>query len=218
MKRLFCCFVFMLLFIIFSFSQVTGIDKKLLSVELTGEETYFDEEGQEISQKAFKDSINSQKYIFFIRNSIWTLERKYPRGEDIIGKKILFYETKDIYGNKFETNGENITLLSFWDITCSPCIEELTVLNLLVKEFEGLKIVALTKDNAKEVLSFLERHNYNWNNLVLLADYKNEFEVVFVPRVYPANLILDKKNTIIEVFYGKKLRETLILLDSLMKK
>lgn len=53
MKRLFCCFVFMLLFIIFSFSQVTGIDKKLLSVELTGEETYFDAEGQEISQKAF---------------------------------------------------------------------------------------------------------------------------------------------------------------------
>jgi peroxiredoxin len=218
MKRLFCCFVFISLFTVFSFSQVTETDKKSLSIPLTGEETCFDAEGKEISKKAFSDSISTQKYFFSIKDSsIWTLERKYLR-QDVIGKKIPFYETKDLYGNIFETERKYITLLSFWDITCPPCIEELTALNLLVKEFEGLEIVALTKDNAKEVLAFLEKHNYNWKNLVLLADYKNEFEAVFAPKMNPANLILDKENTVIEVFYGKKLRETVVLLDSLFKK
>jgi thiol-disulfide isomerase/thioredoxin len=219
MKRLFCCFVFISLFTVFSFSQVTETDKKSLSIPLTGEETYFDAEGKEISKKAFSDSISTQKYFFSIKNpSIWTLVRKNPRREDVVGKKIPFYETKDLYGNKFETERKNITLLSFWNITCPPCIEELTALNLLVKDFEGLEIVALTKDKAEKVLAFLEKHNYSWKNLVLLTDYKDEFEAVFAPKMNPVNLILDKENTVIEVYYGKKLRETVVLLDSLFKK
>jgi peroxiredoxin len=217
MKRKYYNTLIILLFSVCSFAQEAKINKNSIFIPTSGKEVYFDAERQEISIEAFRDSVNSQKYIFSIQDSIWNLVRKYPRKEDVIGKEIPFYETKDIYGNKFEPEGKNITLLSFWNMACPPCIEELSTFNLLVKEFEGLQAVALTKDKTEDVLAFLEKHHFNWKNLIIVADYKGEFDTVFPSRLNPANLILDRENAIMDVFYGSNLRRMVVGLDSLFK-
>jgi hypothetical protein len=104
MKRKYYNTVIILLFSVCSFAQDAKINRNSIVIPISGKEVYFDTEGREISKEAFEDLLNSQKYSLLIRDSIWKLVRKYPRKEDVTGKEIPFYETENIYGNKFETD------------------------------------------------------------------------------------------------------------------
>jgi thiol-disulfide isomerase/thioredoxin len=215
MKRLFCYFIFTLLFIVSSFSQTAETDGNSLFIPISGEEVYFDAEGQEISKEAFRDSINSQKYVFSVHDKArWILNRKAPRKENVTGKKIPCLKTNDIYGNEYIIGKENsFTLLVFWDTTCPPCIEELIVLNILEKEFQGLQVVAITKDSSEKVNNFMAKFHFKWNNIVILPNYKQELESVFKTRIVPVSLLLDSENTIKAIYTGNNLREMIVSLD-----
>jgi thiol-disulfide isomerase/thioredoxin len=177
---------------------------------------YLNAEKQEITREAFRDSINSQKYVFSVMDTIWILEKRII-GKEVIGKKIPCTEIKDIYGNACTIGKEDkFKLVVFWNITCPPCIEELIALNILIKEFGELQIVAITGNSAKDVLAFMKRCTFKWENIVILPNYKQEFESVLeMPKIYPTSLILDKENTIKEVYQGCNLREMIVALDRL---
>lgn len=108
---------------------------------------------------------------------------------------------------------DSITVVSFWNIHCPPCIKELTVFNWLSTDFPEVTFVAVTNDSASEVASFLNTHNLHWKNLTLICDYKGSLEIAS----FPANLILGKDKMVKNIFIGSNLREVIISLDTLSK-
>jgi thiol-disulfide isomerase/thioredoxin len=122
-----------------------------------------------------------------------------------------FSQTTETDGNSGKEN--SFTLLVFWDTTCPPCIEELIALNILEKEFQGLQVVAITKDSSEKVNNFMTKFHFKWNNIVILPNYKQELESVFKTRIVPVSLLLDSENIIKEMYTGNNLREMIVSLD-----
>jgi peroxiredoxin len=218
MKNLYYCFFIYILFPVYSFSQEIRIEGKSFFIPTNGEEFYFDAEGRQISKEAFNDSINSQKYLFSIYDKTrWVLDRKIPREEDIIGKKIPCWEAVDIHGKKHIIGKENnFTLLVFWDTACRPCIEELIALNILVKEFQELQVVAVTKDSPEKVNNFMEKFHFKWDCIVVLPNYSQELKSVFETKIVPVSLLIDSENTIKAMYSGNNLRKMIVSLDQFL--
>jgi peroxiredoxin len=218
MKNLYYCVFIYILFPVYSFSQEIKVERKSVFITTNGEEFYFDAEGRQISKEAFSDSLNSQKYFFSIHDKIrWVLDRKIPRKEDIIGKKIPCWEAVDIHGKKHIIGKENnFILLVFWDTTCRPCIEELIALNILVKEFQELQVVAITKDSPEKVDGFMEKFHFKWNRIVILPNYNQELKSIFEVRIVPVSFLLDRENTIKAMYSGNNLRKMIVSLDQFL--
>ncbi|MDR1223890.1 MAG: hypothetical protein LBL07_13590, partial [Tannerella sp.] len=91
---------------------------------------YFDVSGKTLSMEQFNDSLKTGRYILTIDTDTPTakthLVNKYPPKTEIIGKKVPLLIYNDISGQSREIGrSSNISVLSFWSITCAPCIRDL---------------------------------------------------------------------------------------------
>ena len=217
MKNLFILFLFLIPFGAFAQESVTrSEDGKELVIQSKKHVAYFDADSVRISMEMFNDSLATLKYIITSRNvedtTVFLLMRKIPKNyRECIGEKLPDLEIEDLVGNKLTIGkNKNISLIVFWSIYCPPCIKELKILDALREEYPETDIFAITGNSRDTVRSFMQKHNFKWENIHLISDCSDI-------QVIPFSVIVDRDLVIKDVFVAEGVRRMLTVLDSLDK-
>ena len=165
---------------------------------------HYDTQGSKLTSEQFKDSISTQRYILGteFRNDTMRLFLKSKK-PDIVGKKLPDVEWKTFTGNIVRYGEtDKITLLSFWSVTCKPCIEEFNELNAWATAYPDVRIIAITTDSASAVLALMEMHNLSWENITIVPEYKGDFNDIFRVHAWPTNIVTDNRQFVRKVLIG----------------
>jgi len=210
-----------------SFPQIDGITKTPdgRGFTIQGQQAWFDVSGNSISMEQFNDSLKTGNYNMSIHPDTLVnksfklyLENKYPSKSKFIGTTVPSLTYPDIYGKAVKIGGDaKFSVLLFWSITCSPCIQELIVLNALAKDFPNFDFYALTTDNKTAVADFLNQKNYKWDNIFIISDY-NLSDYDTEVDSYPVCVIMNKERIVQDVCFNGNLRQTIALMENLDKK
>lgn len=226
MKKLLVLLLFFIPFGLFAQESVTrSEDGKSLIVQPKKHVAFFDADSVRISMKMFNDSLATLKYIISSRNvedtTAFLLTRKIPKNyRECIGEKLPDLEIEDLAGNKLMVGeNKNISLIVFWSIYCSPCIKELKILDALSEEYPETDIFAITGNSRDTVRSFMQKHNFKWENIHLIPDcsYEEKYPIFSDIQVIPFSVIVDRNLVIKDIFVAEGMHRMLTVLDSLDK-
>ena len=224
MKKLLVLLLFFIPFGLFAQESVTrSEDGKSLIVQPKKHVAFFDADSVRISTEMFNDSLATLKYIIFSRNvedtTAFLLTRKIPKNyRECIGEKLPDLEIEDLAGNKLMVGeNKNISLIVFRSIYCSPCIKELKILDALSEEYPETDIFAITGNSRDTVRSFMQKHNFKWENIHLIPDcsYEEKYPIFSDIQVIPFSVIVDRNLVIKDIFVAEGMRRMLTVLDSL---
>ena len=224
MKKLLVLLLFFIPFGLFAQESVTrSEDGKSLIVQPKKHVAFFDADSVRISMKMFNDSLATLKYIISSRNvedtTAFLLTRKIPKNyRECIGEKLPDLEIEDLAGNKLTVGkNKNISLIVFWSIYCPPCIKELKILDALSEEYPETDIFAITGNSRDTVRSFMQKHNFKWENIHLIPDcsYEEKYPIFSDIQVIPFSVIVDRNLVIKDIFVAEGMRRMLTVLDSL---
>jgi len=224
MKKLLVLLLFFIPFGLFAQESVTrSEDGKSLIVQPKKHVAFFDADSVRISMKMFNDSLATLKYIISSRNvedtTAFLLTRKIPKNyRECIGEKLPDLEIEDLAGNKLMVGeNKNISLIVFWNIYCPPCIKELKILDALREEYPETDIFAITDNSRDTVRSFMQKHNFKWENIHLIPDcsYEEKYPIFSDIQVIPFSVIVDRNLVIKDIFVAEGMRRMLTVLDSL---
>jgi peroxiredoxin len=103
-------------------------------------------------------------------------------------------------------DGKTPMIISFWAVTCKPCIRELDAINEVLPDWldvADFRVVAVSTDDARftaQARSLAEGHG--WSDYTLLydknGDFKRAMNVQFTPQVY----VVDKDGNIVYAHTG----------------
>lgn len=226
MKNLVVLFLFLIPFGVFAQESVTrSEDGKGLVVQPQKHVAYFDADSVRISMEMFNDSLATLKYFMSSRNvedtTVFLLTRRFSKNyRECIGEKLPDLEIKDLAGNKLAVGkNKNISLIVFWNIYCPPCIKELKVLDALNEEYPETDIFAITGNSRDTIRSFMQKHNFRWENIHLIPDcsYEEKYPLFKEIQIAPFSIIVDRNLVIKDVFVAEGMRRILTVLDSLDK-
>lgn len=226
MKKLLVLLLFFIPFGLFAQESVTrSEDGKSLIVQPKKHVAFFDADSVRISMKMFNDSLATLKYIISSRNvedtTAFLLTRKIPKNyRECIGEKLPDLEIEDLVGNKLMVGeNKNISLIVFWSIYCPPCIKELKILDALSEEYPETDIFAITGNSRDTVRSFMQKHNFKWENIHLIPDcsYEEKYPIFSDIQVIPFSVIVDRNLVIKDIFVAEGMRRMLTVLNSLDK-
>ena len=224
MKKLLVLLLFFIPFGLFAQESVTrSEDGKSLIVQPKKHVAFFDADSVRISMKMFNDSLATLKYIISSRNvedtTAFLLTRKIPKNyRECIGEKLPDLEIEDLAGNKLTVGkNKNISLIVFWNIYCPPCIKELKILDALSEEYPETDIFAITGNSRDTVRSFMQKHNFKWENIHLIPDcsYEEKYPIFSDIQVIPFSVIVDRNLVIKDIFVAEGMHRMLTVLDSL---
>lgn len=198
--------------------KVTRINSNKIAVE--GDTIiYFDAEQRPITKQAHSDSLETGKYIIFIKGTDEITEihltYKHPKLETLIGKTLPQIDLVDMSGKPVKMDESDITVICFWNRHCRPCIRELTALDILAEDYPDIRFVALTPDSSGELKRLMGRLNLKWENIIVVPGYKDEFDDILHIYVYPSNVIIDKNRIIQGATVGGDTRKLLRSLERL---
>jgi len=114
---------------------------------------------------------------------------------DKIGVSLSPRLFQTIYGDSIQIGGvqPKPTLINLWFIHCRGCIQEIPALNRLQEKYAGrVNFVALTFDEEKDVLNFLQIRDFKFNHIAN-AEY---FIKTIGSQPYPENIFIDKNGVI----------------------
>ena len=226
MKNLFILFLFLIPFGAFAQESVTrSEDGKELVIQSKKHVAYFDADSVRISTEMFNDSLATLKYFMSSRNvedtTVFLLTRKFSKNyRECIGEKLPDLEVEDLAGNKLTVGkNKNISLIVFWNIYCPPCIKELKILDALREEYSETDIFAITGNSRDTICSFMQKHNFKWENIHLISDcsYEEKYPLFKEIQIAPFSVIVDRNLVIKDVFVAEGMCRMLTVLDSLDK-
>ena len=156
---------------------------------------------QSMENLNLEELIESKKALYSLSDQDDKKEdkKKHP----LIGKKIIPLPYKDLTKKMFDwktLKGKNV-LISFWATWCVPCIQELTVLEKLKKEYKGkpFEVVAICTDGVnrkKDMYKILKKAKVkNLNILMGKSDSMDTYGFSSIPTsfyVNPKGEIIDK--------------------------
>jgi cytochrome c biogenesis protein CcmG/thiol:disulfide interchange protein DsbE len=141
-----------------------------------------------------KDSI-IHKITFDIKDS--KTDENFTTGplSDFKNKEFPNFDLKTLLGENF--NSEKIkgkpTMINFWFTKCSPCIDEMPILNKIAEKYkDDFNFIAITYETQANVQQFLKKYSFNFKHLV----DANEFIDSLGIQAYPMNLFLDKNGVL----------------------
>ena len=98
-------------------------------------------------------------------------------------------------------DGKTPMIISFWAVTCKPCIQELDAINDAMPDWleeADFRVVAISTDDSRfaaQARAWVEGHG--WSDYTLLydknGDFKRAMNVQFTPQIF----IVDKKGEIV---------------------
>ena len=99
------------------------------------------------------------------------------------------------------------------------CIKELKILDALREEYPKTDIFAITGNSRDTIRSFMQKHNFRWENIHLIPDcsYEERYPLFKEIQIAPFSVIVDRNLVIKDVFVAEEMRRMLTVLDSLDK-
>ena len=118
-------------------------------------------------------------------------------------------ELEDIAGGSValsDTAGQ-VRLVDFWATWCAPCREEVPMLNELHETYasEGLRILAISDENAGTIREFVEEYDVAYQNLVGSPEIFEEYGALGLPTAF----LIDGDGKIVDLYFGPKPRKSL---------
>lgn len=123
-------------------------------------------------------------------------------------------ETTDINGEKADSSvfSENkITLVNLWNVGCTPCVNELPVLDTLNKEYEGKGAAikglyfsmtsTIPEQELTEINEIMEKAEASYQRLTLSEDMLND-DVIRNVQVFPTTYVVDSNGNILDKVEG----------------
>jgi thiol-disulfide isomerase/thioredoxin len=123
----------------------------------------------------------------------------------LLNQAAIPLKLNDLNGNSFDwkkLKGKNV-ILSFWATWCSPCIQELPLLNKISKEMkkDNVVVVAVCTDGLKKkrrVSKLIKRAKIDFPVLLAQSTVKEQYKFVGIPALF----LIDKNSTIIDIHSG----------------
>lgn len=114
-------------------------------------------------------------------------------------------KVEDGRGKAFNTSklvdGETPMIISFWAVTCKPCIQELDAINDLYPDWiesANFRVVAVSTDDARftaQARALAEGHG--WSDYTLLYDKNSDFKRAMNVQMTPQVFVVDKNGNIV---------------------
>lgn len=91
------------------------------------------------------------------------------------------------------------TLINFWFTTCTPCIEEMPILNQIKEQLkDSANFIAITYESSEKVRNFLQRHKFNFTHITNAKKYIESMDI----GSFPLNIFLDKNGIVRKIENG----------------
>ncbi|NJL25418.1 MAG: TlpA family protein disulfide reductase [Calothrix sp. SM1_5_4] len=137
-----------------------------------------------------------------LANAPWTSALTTPTIQSTFRKDLPHFEYRDeeksVTRENFE---EKWTLLTFWSITCAPCLEEMPALNQLALSWQGPEFQILTVNFDPENSDDLENaKNFLADQEIVLPtlfDGKQELKKAFNVTEYPKHFLISPDTKIV---------------------
>lgn len=123
-------------------------------------------------------------------------------------------DTVDINGEKVDSTifAENtLTFVNLWNVGCTPCIQEIPVLDQLNDEYEGKDVAikglyfsftsTLMDEEREGINEILEAAGADYQQLTLSEDMINH-EVIRNIQAFPTTFVVDSEGNIVDVIIG----------------
>lgn len=126
--------------------------------------------------------------------------KEVERKKALVGKEYPINNETTLDGKQISLNDlkGKPTLINLWFTGCSPCIEEMPVLNELKSKYgEKFNFLAITYDSEIMVKKILDKHKFEFTHIV--NSKKLTTKLGF--NGYPVNLFLDK-NGVVKIIEG----------------
>lgn len=135
--------------------------------------------------------------------SIFFLPREYELDKiyDNLLKPLPEFKIEKQKGGYFSSDSlvGKPTIINLWFTNCSPCIEEIPILNDLKKKY-GNKIntIAITFQDRSKVMLFNQLYKFDFEILINAKKYIDSLGI----NGYPKIILLDKNNIIRQIPFG----------------
>ena len=213
--KLFCLFGFFSLFI---FSSCLAQDPKgpdqekaepnhsKLKMSPDSNTIYKDENGKVIDQMSFMKKIQSGDYKMLpVINDGRISEMSLTPNKLFIKEKSPApdFSLRSLKKEKIhldELKGK-VVVLNFWFIQCKPCVNEMSELNELVKEYSGnnkVVFVALTFDNKDAVTEFLKKQEFEYTIIPMAKTVTDAYGVNY----FPTHVVIQPDGNIQKIISG----------------
>lgn len=91
------------------------------------------------------------------------------------------------------------SLINFWFTSCKPCVEEISVLNMIKNTLnDSVNFIAISFEHKVVVEKFLKKHDFNFIHVVDAQDFIDKFKLTG----FPKNVFLDKEGRLVSVENG----------------
>jgi len=148
-----------------------------------------------------KDSVGNHRYIFKRYNTAHKNASDTLFIEKFTNEPMPYFQLVGL--NKVKKEPEDYlgkpTVYNFWFTSCKPCIEEMPLLNKLVRQYQdSVNFVAFTFENFNKVNSFLEKTNFDYEIFPNAESLTNELNI----SSYPVHIITDSQGIIQKAYFG----------------
>jgi cytochrome c biogenesis protein CcmG/thiol:disulfide interchange protein DsbE len=208
--------IFILLFLFnFSFGQSNKYYMNTLGIIIDQQKyeqqknTFLEKVQQNMKSMQIVDELNElyNRNDSIVYNYLWHVTdtpkkkiKEIDRKKAIIGKEYPIKNETTLDGKQISLNDlkGKPTLINLWFTSCSPCIEEMPVLNELKSKYgEKFNFLAITYESESKVKTLLEKHKFEFTHIV--NSKKLTTKLGF--NGYPINLFLDK-NGVVKIIEG----------------
>ncbi len=114
---------------------------------------------------------------------------------EYINKKFPNFNLKTLTGENFSSEQlkPRPTIINFWYTKCTPCIDEMPVLNKIREKYkDDFNFIAITYEKEEDVKNFLKKHPFEFKHLIEAKNFIDQLGI----KAYPMNLFLDKNGVL----------------------
>ncbi|WP_333860517.1 TlpA family protein disulfide reductase [Clostridium sp.] len=123
------------------------------------------------------------------------------------------FKVKDINNNDVTEKilkDKKVTMINIWGTFCSPCVEEMPLLQKLYDEYtaKGFNLIGVVSDgemNKEDALDILKKLNVTFVNLIPDEKFQNDF--VSKTDVVPTSVFVNSNGEILETVTGSRTKE-----------
>jgi len=120
---------------------------------------------------------------------------------DYLDKELPYQILYTIDNN--EINLKNLigkpTVLNFWFTTCKPCIDEMPILNKIMKNYsDKVNFISITYEKKEDVKLFLKNHQFDYLTIVGADKFIDQLGI----QAFPKNIFIDKNGVVRKIEDG----------------
>ncbi len=140
-----------------------------------------------------------KKYKYKIKNFNVIAQKKRQKNK-ILQNKIPSIYLSNLLNEKesFSLQTKKLTLISFWEVWCGPCIVSIPKLKELSNKFPNLQIIGIVTEDKESAIKLIEKKEVAFLNLIGDSKLKKAFNVNSWPRYF----LIDLNGIVQKEYFG----------------